>query len=128
MVNLHGRVSYNNMELGIDLDTGGQIKYVIEMSKYLSKKINKVYLFTRLILDDNINSSYGIHEEKINSKASIIRLPCGPTNDIYIKKNCGLILEYVDKAYDFIKNKIKPLLIHGHYAESAEIASYLANM
>ena len=132
MINLHGRVSYNNMELGIDLDTGGQIKYVIEMSKYLSKKkkINKVYLFTRLILVDNINSSYGIHEEKINSKASIIRLPCGPTSKyLYKEELWPYIWEYVDEAYDFIKkNKIKPLLIHGHYAESAEIASYLANM
>ena len=132
MINLHGRVSYNNMELGIDLDTGGQTKYVIEMTKNLSKneKINKVYLFTRLILDKNINSSYGIIEEKINAKASIIRLPCGPTNKYLFKEELWpYIWEYVDEAYNFIKkNKIKPLLIHGHYAESAEIASYLANM
>ena len=37
MFSIHGLVRAENMELGYDADTGGQIKYVVELCKILSK-------------------------------------------------------------------------------------------
>ncbi|VVU94972.1 Sucrose-6F-phosphate phosphohydrolase [seawater metagenome] len=132
LISLHGRISYHNMELGIDLDTGGQVKYVVELANALSKhkNINHVYLLTRLINDKNIDSIYHQPKEIINSNASIIRLPCGPVNKYLRKEDLWeYIWEYVDEAYKFItRSKIAPSIIHGHYAESCEIASYLSSM
>jgi sucrose-phosphate synthase len=132
LISLHGRVSNSNMELGIDLDTGGQVKYVVELTKALSKHahVKHIYLLTRLILDNSINKVYHQQREIINEKATIIRLPCGPISK-YLKKEdlWPYIWEYVDESYKFLKlNKIKPFLIHGHYAESCEISTYLSNM
>jgi len=38
MLSIHGLVRSENIELGRDADTGGQIKYVIELIKALSHK------------------------------------------------------------------------------------------
>ena len=34
-ISLHGLISYDSPELGRDADTGGQVKYVLELSKTL---------------------------------------------------------------------------------------------
>ena len=48
MFSIHGLLRAENMELGRDADTGGQIKYVIELGKALSEQnqIRQVDLFT----------------------------------------------------------------------------------
>ena len=53
MFSLHGLVRASNLEMGRDADTGGQIKYVVELAKYLSmhREVGRVDLFTRLISD-----------------------------------------------------------------------------
>ena len=38
MFSIHGLVRSENMELGRDADTGGQIKYVIELGKALADR------------------------------------------------------------------------------------------
>ena len=49
MFSIHGLLRAENMELGHDADTGGQIKYVVELCKTLSvsDQIRKIDLFTR---------------------------------------------------------------------------------
>ncbi len=129
LISIHGKISYSNTELGIDLDTGGQVKYILELIESLSKHkdIESVYLFTRLFTEKNKN--YYNKTEIINNKAKIIRLKCGPI-DKYLKKEelWDHLWEYVDESYKFIRdNNINPNYIHGHYAESTEIASLLSS-
>ncbi len=38
MFSIHGLVRHQNMELGYDADTGGQIKYVVELCRNLSER------------------------------------------------------------------------------------------
>ena len=44
MFSIHGLLRYDNMELGRDADTGGQIKYVVEQAEALSRheKVKRV--------------------------------------------------------------------------------------
>lgn len=51
LISLHGLVRGNEMELGRDADTGGQVKYVVELSRALAKHpgVHRVDLLTRLI-------------------------------------------------------------------------------
>ena len=51
MFSIHGLIRNENMELGYDADTGGQVKYVLELGRQLSERsdIGRVDLFTRLI-------------------------------------------------------------------------------
>ena len=51
MYTIHGLVRAKNIELGVDEDTGGQIVYVLELAKTLSKQteIDKIDIITRKI-------------------------------------------------------------------------------
>ena len=48
LYSIHGLIRGNNPELGRDADTGGQVKYVLELARALSqdKRVEKVELVT----------------------------------------------------------------------------------
>ena len=60
-------------------DTGGQIKYVIELANALSQReeVRQVELFTRLISDKAVSKDYAKSLEKVNDKFKIVRIQCG---------------------------------------------------
>jgi sucrose-phosphate synthase len=79
LVSPHGLIRYNNAEIGRDKDTGGQVKYVLELLEALSKHpaVRKVDLFTRRIADKRVSPSYSEEIEVVNDKARIVRMVCG---------------------------------------------------
>ncbi len=129
MFSIHGLVRADNMELGYDADTGGQIKYVIELCRALSrhKDIEKVDLVTRLIMDKSCSEDYGRPMEQVNEKFRIVRIQCGGKK--YIRKELlwPFLDEFVDKTIKFIKaeNRI-PDILHGHYPDAGYVAKELA--
>ncbi len=128
---IHGLVRPNNLELGYDADTGGQIKYVIELCRALSmhKDIRQVDLFTRLIKDKKYSSDYSIPVEQINDKFRLVRIGCGGKK--YIRKELlwPYLDEFVDKTIKFIKRDGSiPDLFHGHYADAGYVAKELARI
>ena len=58
MFSVHGLLRAENMQLGHDADTGGQIKYVVELCNAISQSENvkRVELLTRLIYDKTISA------------------------------------------------------------------------
>lgn len=162
LISLHGLVRGENMELGRDSDTGGQVKYVVELARALAatKGVYRVDLLTRQISSPDLHWTYGEPVEMLTRQtdqdsyaggdscgAYIIRLPCGPQNR-YIQKESlwPHIPEFVDRALahityvarslgdqqaDFISGNVKPMwpyVIHGHYADAAEIAARLSGL
>ncbi len=67
MFSIHGLVRAENMELGYDADTGGQIKYVVELCRTMSAsdQVRKIDLFTRLIQDKSYSDDYGQPIEQV---------------------------------------------------------------
>ncbi len=117
------------MELGYDADTGGQIKYIIELCNALSKnnKIRKIDLFTRLIKDKSYSDDYSVPLEEINEKFRIVRIQCGGKK--YIRKELlwPFLDEFVDKTIKFIKRGKKiPDILHGHYPDAGYVTKELA--
>ena len=86
MFSIHGLLRSENMELGRDADTGGQIKYVVELGNALDKvdAVNRVDLFTRLIADKTVSEDYARPVERVNDKFRIVRIQCGGRK--YIRK------------------------------------------
>ncbi|OMO51515.1 Glycosyl transferase, family 1 [Corchorus capsularis] len=150
LISMHGLVRGDNMELGRDSDTGGQVKYVVELARALAntKGIHRVDLLTRQITSPEVDSSYGEPIEMLScpshasgsSGAYIIRIPCGP-RDKYIAKESlwPHIPEFVDGALNHVVsmaralgdqlNAAKPIwpyVIHGHYADAGEVAAHLS--
>ncbi|KAI4378789.1 hypothetical protein MLD38_016220 [Melastoma candidum] len=156
LISLHGLVRGENMELGRDSDTGGQVKYVVELSRALARMpgVYRVDLFTRQISSPEVDWSYGEPTEMLtggpddgdtddmgeSSGAYIIRIPFGP-RDKYLGKELlwPHIQEFVDGALAHILNMSKvlgeqiggghpvwPYVIHGHYADDGDSATLLS--
>ncbi|KAI0530736.1 hypothetical protein KFK09_000284 [Dendrobium nobile] len=156
LISLHGLVRGENMELGCDSDTGGQVKYVVELAKALSMipGVYRVDLFTRQIAAPEVDWSYGEPTEMLTTGSSdeegnelgesagayIIRIPFGP-RDKYLRKELlwPYIQEFVDGALAHIINMSRvlgeqvgggqpvwPYVIHGHYADAGDSAALLS--
>uniref|UniRef100_M8BZK7 sucrose-phosphate synthase n=1 Tax=Aegilops tauschii TaxID=37682 RepID=M8BZK7_AEGTA len=101
LVSIHGLVRGENMELGRDSDTGGQVKYVVELARALAATagVHRVDLLTRQISCPDVDWTYGEPVEMLERLSSgdddgdesggggayIVRLPCRPP-DPYIPK------------------------------------------
>lgn len=130
LISLHGLIRSRDVELGRDADTGGQVKYVLEMAEHLSRRpeVARVDLFTRLIKDKRFSLDYSVPVEPINDKARIVRISCGGRR--YIRKELlwNHMDEYIDRSLRFLKNEpYTPYLIHGHYADGGYVAKWLAD-
>lgn len=127
----HGLIRFKNAEIGRDKDTGGQVKYVLELLEALSShpNVRKVDLFTRRITDKRVSDTYSQRVEIVNEKARIIRMDCG--GQLYKEKE--QLWEYLD---EFINNTIRfnededdyPDVLHGHYADGNYIACELSKI
>lgn len=131
MFSIHGLLRSRNLEMGRDADTGGQIKYVVELGNALSRRddVRRVDLFTRLIKDKQVSEDYGKSFEKVDDKFNIVRIQCGGRK--YFRKELlwPHLDEYVDKTIKYIKrsNQI-PDVVHGHYPDAGYVAMQLADI
>lgn len=126
LISLHGLVRGDNLELGRDSDTGGQVKYVVELARALAHmpEVYRVDLLTRQIASPDVDWSYGEPTEMLThvssdidisgngeiSGAYIVRIPCGP-RDVYLRKELlwPHVQEFVDGALTHILNMAKVL-------------------
>ncbi|GER32060.1 sucrose-phosphate synthase [Striga asiatica] len=155
LISLHGLIRGENMELGRDSDTGGQVKYVVELARALGSMpgVYRVDLLTRQVMAPNVDWTYGEPTEMLNplnsenefgesSGAYIIRIPFGP-KDKYLSKEVlwPHIPEFVDGALGHILQMSKvlgkqigsdqplwPIAIHGHYADAGNSAALLSGV
>ncbi|GMG98984.1 hypothetical protein Nepgr_000824 [Nepenthes gracilis] len=156
LISLHGLIRGENMELGRDSDTGGQVKYVVELARALGVMpgVYRVDLLTRQVSAPDVDWSYGQPTEMLNLKktkdathelgessgAYIIRIPFGPKNQ-YVPKELlwPYIPEFVDGALGHILQMSKvlgeqigggqpvwPVAIHGHYSDAGDSAALLS--
>ncbi|KAL5559766.1 hypothetical protein UlMin_035977 [Ulmus minor] len=156
LISLHGLIRGENMELGRDSDTGGQVKYVVELARALGTMpgVYRVDLLTRQVSAPDVDWTYGEPTEMLNTRTSenstqelgesggayIIRIPFGP-KDKYIAKELlwPYIPEFVDRALNHIiqmsrvlgeqlggGQPVWPIAIHGHYADAGDSAALLS--
>ncbi|XP_022731594.1 probable sucrose-phosphate synthase 1 isoform X2 [Durio zibethinus] len=156
LISLHGLIRGENMELGRDSDTGGQVKYVVELARALGSMpgVYRVDLLTRQVASPDVDWSYGEPTEMLtprnsedfmdemgeSSGAYIVRIPFGP-RDKYIPKELlwPYIPEFVDGALSHIiqisnvlgeqigsGKPVWPVAIHGHYADAGDSAALLS--
>ncbi len=131
MLSIHGLVRSEQLELGRDADTGGQIKYVVELAKKLSQdqRVDRVDLLTRMVIDPKVDAIYGEGEEKFGKYGQIIRIPCGPRR--YLRKEVlwPYLDSFSDQAVQYIRRIGRvPDLIHGHYADAGYVGAQISRL
>ena len=131
LISVHGLIRGHNIELGRDADTGGQIKYVLELCRALSAHpdVSRVDLLTRQVFDNKVDADYAQPLEEISPNAYIVRLPCGPRR--YLRKE--VLWPYLDSFADQALRHVRqvgkvPDVVHGHYADAGYVATRLASL
>ncbi|MBU0681408.1 MAG: glycosyltransferase, partial [Proteobacteria bacterium] len=129
LFSIHGLIRGTSPELGRDADTGGQVKYVLELARALASRedVAQVDLVTRLIDDKAVSREYSQVIEPLSEKARLVRIACGGRQ--YIRKELlwPHLQEFVDNTIRFIRSENRlPDLFHGHYADGGLVAMELA--
>jgi sucrose-phosphate synthase len=140
LISVHGLMRGHSLELGRDADTGGQIKYVVELARALAKQsgVSKVDLLTRQVFDAKVSDDYAQplenlakHDAHTDSPedAQIVRIPCGPRR--YLRKE--VLWPHLDGFVDNVLQHVRrvgriPDVIHGHYADGGYVATRLAQL
>ncbi|MCA9192055.1 MAG: HAD-IIB family hydrolase [Planctomycetales bacterium] len=129
MISAHGLVRSERIEMGRDADTGGQIRYVIELVKTLAEfpSVTQVDLFTRLIRDPEVSDDYRLEFEQLAENAKIVRIPFGP--DAYLPKE--ELWPFLDEMVEGILSYTSrlpdgPAVVHGHYTDAGYVGRQVA--
>ncbi|QDU54520.1 HAD-IIB family hydrolase [Aeoliella mucimassa] len=131
LISIHGLIRGESVEMGRDADTGGQVRYVLELAKTLSKfpQVEQVDLFTRRIKDRRVSEDYAEEIEQLTPNCRIVRLPCGGGKYIRKERLWPHLDEYVDAMISFTRREGRePALVHGHYADAGYVAKEVASM
>jgi sucrose-phosphate synthase len=130
LISVHGLVRGHNLELGRDADTGGQVKYVVELARALGEKtdVERVVLLTRRVVDDSVHPDYARIEEPLSDKTSIVRIECG--EEKYLRKELlwDSLDSFSDNTIAWLREQGRmPDVIHSHYADAGYVGSRLAH-
>jgi sucrose-phosphate synthase len=130
-LSLHGLVRGQNIELGRDADTGGQVSYVVDQARALAShpRVGRVDVITRQVHDRGVDSSYAEPSEPLGEGARIVRIPFGPRR--YLHKES--LWPYLDGLLDQLTRYVRsagsvPDIIHSHYADAGYVGAQLAHL
>ena len=119
MISTHGYVAAEP-EFGKP-DTGGQVVFVLELSRCLAGLGYHVDILTRQFEDQPA-------EEEVDQRVRLLRFPCG--GDEFIRKEtlCEAIPEWVENAARYIRrNDLSYSFINTHYWDAGLAGQALAN-
>jgi mannosylfructose-phosphate synthase len=101
-------------------DTGGQVTYVIELSKHLAELGIKVDIYTRRFEGK-------LETEPVNDDVRVVRIPCGPDQFIRKEDLFSHLDEFVDNMFAYMQaNKLRYDVIHSHYWDAGYVSMKLA--
>jgi len=119
MISTHGYVSANP-EFGMP-DTGGQVVYVLELSKCLARMGYRVDILTR-----RFEGQPAL--ELVSDRVRILGFPCGGKEFIPKETLCESIPEWVTNVERYVRSKrLKYAFIDSHYWDAGLAGQALAN-
>ena len=131
MLSIHGLIRAHNLELGRDADTGGQTKYVVDLTRALAAhpQVDRVDLVTRLIRDPGVDAAYSMAEEPLGEGARIIRIECGPDEYIPKEQLWDHLDSFTDNLMHWLQGQARmPTVVHSHYADAGYVGVRLSNL
>ncbi len=119
MISTHGYVGADP-ELGKP-DTGGQVVYVLELSKCLGRMGYHVDILTRRFEGQP-------ESEKVAERVRVLRFPCGGDEFIPKETLCESIPEWVANVQQFVKKRrLRYAFINSHYWDAGLAGRSLAH-
>jgi len=119
MISTHGYVAAE--ALFGKPDTGGQVVYVLELSKCLARMGYQVDILTRQFEDQS-------HCEPVAERVQVLRFPCGGKDFIPKETLCEFIPEWVENVSRYIReNDLQYAFIDSHYWDAGLAGQALSN-
>lgn len=101
-------------------DTGGQVTYVLELSKALSEQGLSVDIFTRQFEER-------AETEPVNARVRLIRIPCGGREFIRKEELLPHLDEYAENMARFVAARdLRYDLVHSHYWDAGYVGIKIA--
>ena len=102
-------------------DTGGQVVYVLELSKCLARMGYRVDILTRRFEDQP-------SLERVEERVHVLRFPCGGREFLPKERLCYAIPEWVENVARYIRRKDRHYhFINSHYWDAGLAGQALAN-
>ncbi len=130
MISVHGLIRGERLELGRDADTGGQTKYVVELTRALAREpgVERVDLLTRLVKGDGVDEEYAQPLEELAPGARILRIEAGPSEYLRKESLWDHLDTFVDNTIALLREQDRmPDLLHSHYADAGYVGSRLSH-
>ena len=124
---LQGALRWNNVEYGITADTGGHIKYVLELVRASARnpRVGAIDLVVRAFSDDRFDRVYAAGIEAVAPKVRIVRIK-GDTDRYLPKEDLWREHEALTRSLlAHIEAEGTPDLVHAHYADAGLLAANL---
>ncbi len=131
LLSVHGLIRGNELELGKDADTGGQVLYVVELARALAEAegVARVDLVTRRISSDRLSDDYAQVSEPLCEGAHILRMEAGGTDYLAKEELWNHLDTFADNLIDHYRREgIVPDLLHSHYADAGYVGSRLSHL
>lgn len=124
LISIHGLIRSRDLELGRDADTGGQTKYVVELTKALARHpdVAQVDLVTRRVVDPLVSSDYSQACEQLADNARIIRIEAGPEGYLPKESLWPHLDTFADNLFTWLQQQPRqPDVLHSHYADAGYV-------
>jgi len=129
LISVHGRIRGHDLELGVEPDTGGQTRYVVELARALARRpeVGLLELFTRRIVDPELGPDYARHVEPLAPGAQIVRLDAGPEGHLRKEELWDHLDAFADNLLAHILASDRaPDVVHAHYADAGYVGLRVA--
>ncbi len=122
---LQGCLRGHGVAYGITADTGGHIRYLLDLVAASSqdRDVARIVVATRLFRGP-LGADYAVPEERVSDKVTVVRL-AGASDEYRTKEEMHAeVADYARNLVAWIAAQDRPPdLIHAHYADAAAVAS-----
>ena len=124
-VALQGCLRGHDVEYGLTADTGGHIRYLLDLAEASAKSdaVSRIVIATRRF-ESALGAEYAAPAERVSEKIEIRRLPTRrsgylPKEDLHAE-----VESFADALVAFIEAEAAPPdMLHAHYADAAAVAA-----
>ncbi|WP_447894907.1 HAD-IIB family hydrolase [Vreelandella sp. GE22] len=126
---LQGCLRGHDVEYGITADTGGHIRYLLELveASALDPLVTRITLVTRAFECQFSDVDYGQGVEQISPKIELVRLPSQRPDYLAKEALWQELPSFVDAFTAWLDTLPAPAnLLHAHYADAGEVAAQIS--
>ncbi|MFD2236898.1 HAD-IIB family hydrolase [Aureimonas populi] len=120
---LQGCLKAGDIEYGLTADTGGHIRYLLDLARACeaSEPGARIVLATRLFY--GLSPSYAAARERVSERVEIVRLPTASPHYLPKEEMHAEVESFAEALIAHIEAEGRPDILHAHYADAAAVAA-----